>query len=305
MSEKRSDMLFLSALLKISYIASAAPHYDFNKKETHRSKFYIAYTICTLVLILGAFIICSLTWVQPNRSDTSQAQHIGYLLEVLSSLLLAIGAIFAVSGAIFMSKTWQNLLQQLQNLNVKLGFYESNSVKNSEKILKIIFIFLPLICKDIYCIVVYKIVGPEKMSPYFICNCIFEWYCFVPTTLVVLLALSLRDRYQVLVETLEKFEKRKGTLEKLDSNVNTNELLVNMTCSSYLRNISKLYRSLSSILDKYNAVFGYQILFMLGYTLLSVLKSFNYCLKQTDSNGITNVLLANLCMTGFNLVKLV
>lgn len=293
-------MLLLRTLLKISYAFSTAPYYDFTLKKTRKLKLYTLYSSCTLLMITAGFLYSSIFIKKGARPGESQVQQIGNLLETLSSLLLAVAALTAVSGAVFMRKKWQRLLEQLQNINVKLGIWEKDS---ANVYFKLFLMLLPKVCKDVYCIYAYSTTSFASMPKYFICNTVFDYYCFVPTLLVISLAFILKSKYKMLMELLKRRER--GISISENNIFLTNELLTHKTTfGGYLRGISKLFRLLNSILDNYNAIFGYQLLFMLGHTLLSVLQTFDYCLKYRETGfDSTDVLFANLCMTAFNLVR--
>lgn len=306
-TRENTDIVFLKALLKISYAFSTAPYYDFGKKEVRRFRFYSFYSICTLSLIIGGFLYSAI-FIKEDSGSGSQSEQISKFLQMVTALLLAIAASMAASSPLYMSDKWQYLLQQLQNINVKLGYWERESSENTKKIFALLFlVFLPIVCKDIYCFIAYIHNAASVVPKYFICNTIFECYCFVPTVLMVLLGIILKDKYETVLELL-KYSKNNcnaGVFTKKSGYINIDELFNDhATYDNYLRRIAKLFRLLNSILENYNLVFGYQMLFMLGYTLLSVLETFDYCLKykQLSSGDSFNPLLANLCITGFNLV---
>lgn len=296
-------MFLLKTLLQISYAFSTAPHYNFEIKQTRKFKFYKVYSSCTLLLIVVAFLYSSIKFRndEDTPNNSSQSQQIHNLLEMLSSLLLAVAALIAVSTAVFVSNKWQSLLKQIQDVDVKLGVMENNSTSNQRKVyIKLFLIYLPKLCKDIFCTFVYN--NSERIPKYFICNTIFEYYCFTPTLLIVCLGLSLKNKYKMLLKLLKLPARNVAYTE---NNFFITELLPknNLIYGDYLRGMSKMFRLLYSIIDNCNLIFGYQLLFMLGHTLLSVLQTFDYCLKykQTTQDS-TNILFANLCNTGFNLV---
>lgn len=299
---KPTHILLLKTLLKISYVFSTAPYYDFKAKEIRKFKLYTTYSSCTFLLIIIGFLYSSIFISDDGAKGSSQSQQIGSLLEMLASLLLAIATLTAVSGALFKSDKWYYLLEQLENVDVKLGFFENDSATVAKGIyVKLLLIYLPKVCKDIYCIYAYS---STNLPKYLICNTIFEYYCFAPTLLLVSLALILKDEYKAVMGFLNNHQKSEIIPE---NNFVISELFTHYTTpGSYLRSMSKMFRLLNTILDNYNHIFGYQLLFMLGHTLLSVLQTFDYCLKyrETTSNDSTDVLFANLCITAFNLVTI-
>lgn len=298
----RADMQFLQLLLKISYALSTAPYYDFEKKKIRKFKLYSIYSSSTLVFIIMGFLFSAAS-VSVNGEKESQAQQIGSLMEMLASLLLVIAALFAVSGAIFMSDKWQYFFEQLQNADIKLGFSREAAVFR-KTYLKLLFLCLPKVLKDIYCIYTYTSLSPGHMPKYFICNTIFEYYCYISTLLSVSFTFIIKDDYKMVMKFLKNHRREIG-LGK--SKLIISEILPYSTASSsQLRSISKMFRLLNSILEHYNLIFGYQLLFMLGHTLLAVLQTFDYCLKykKIGSDGSMHALFANLCMTAFNLVNI-
>lgn len=297
---KPTHILLLKTLLKISYAFSTAPYYDFQTKKIRKFKLYSIYSSCTFLLIIVGFFYSSIFISDDGAKGSSQSQQIGSLLEMLASLLLVIATLTAVSGALFKSDKWYYLLEQLQNVDVKLGFFENDSEKIAKEIyLKLLLIYLPKVCKDVYCIYAYSFTNVPR---YLICNTIFEYYCFAPTLLLVSLALILKDEYKAVMGFL--MNSQRNEIGPGNNFVITELFTHYITPGSSLRSMSKMFRLLNSILDNYNHIFGYQLLFMLGHTLLSVLQTFDYCLKyrEATSNDSTDVLFANLCITGFNLV---
>lgn len=294
-------MLQLKTLLKVSYLFSTAPYYNFETKQICKCKFYIFYSICTLLLIVTGFFYTSICINSTKSSDSSQSQQIGSLLETLSSLLLTLSALIAVSSAIFMTDKWKFLLVQLQHVDVKLGLWKNESMNYKRKIcIKLFLVYALKLSKDVYCIFVYNWTGFGNMPKYFICNTIFEYYCFAPTLLMVLLAQIFRSKYKLLMELLQH---QTNVVHSVNNLVITELFISRVTYGSYIRSTSKMFKQLNSILDNYNLIFGYQLLFMLGHTLLSVLQTFDYCLKyRQTTNDSADVLFANLCITGFNLV---
>lgn len=249
----QTDMLLLKTLLKISYAFATAPYYDFQTKQIRKFKLYTFYSSCTLLLIVTGFLY-SCIFISGTGDGSSQSQQIGNLLEMLSSLLLAISALIAVSASVFMSKKWTYLFEELQNVDVKLGCWENDAKTNQNNIyLKLLLIYLPKLCKDVYCIFVCYDLG--RMPKYLVCNIAFEYYCLAPTLLIVFLGLTFKDKYKVVMQLLKNHQT--SVLNRSESKFVITELLKNnTTCDNYLRGTSKMFRLLNSILENYNFYLG-------------------------------------------------
>lgn len=111
---------------------------------------------------------------------------------------------------------------------------------------------------------------------------------------MVQLNFILRRRYKILadklVETMDTFE-------------------LHFKTADVIRDVVKIYKNLNNIVGEYNDIFGYQVLFTLGNTLLSVLQSFDSCLRykkleEKYDNRAINILLIDILTTAFNLVIL-
>lgn len=293
------SMEFLRTTYLVNVFFSAVPLFRFETKSVVRTKFSIVYSACTAIAVIGLYIF-STFFLHPYDKKVSTITS--EFLDVFTSALLLISTLIIITNPVFQTKKWKNLLRELMRVTAKLeqrkGGNEPKCI--SIQVLKLVGLHLLIVSINTVRLTTVYNINAETESKYFFCGCLYEYYCFTSTVLMIEICMTLKQRYKILSELLETTVGN-GTTQ---STSNKHIAIVDQ-----IRRISKIYKMLNYSVDVYNDIFGYQTLFMIGNTLLSVLQSFDACLRYSklrDKYGddTINILIPDLTTTFFNLVKL-
>lgn len=296
-------MLFLKHILKLNNLLSVAPKYDFTNKCVIQSKFYLLYSIITAAVLIVGYI-CSAVM---SASYDSQTSITSKFLDIISSVLLLTAAVITTTNPIFQVKGWQKLLRDLYRVHEKLLLGNTQlETKGAASFYKLLALYCIVIMKDTFRIVIWSFIDIKTptSSKFFIGSCIYEFYCFTSTILFVQLNCVLRKMYKVLIDVLKHNDNIKYNFVSPNAEIYT---IASKLTYSHARYATRIYKSLYCIVKQYNSIFGYQILLSLGFTLISVLKTFDVYLRykklqETYGEDATRILLTNLCTTLFNMV---
>lgn len=289
-NNKNSDMVFLKMILKLNGVFSAAPYYNFLQRDNKWSKCNTLYSLFVAFLFITLYALS--TFCNPPY-DAIISSVTSTFLDIMTSFTLLIASLIILINVIFQTKKWKKLLNQLLTVNRKLETSNIISTNFSNaNYLKLLLLHILIFGITGFRLALWYLNDMRTETKYFLCTCIYEYYCFITTLTMVQLNFILRRRYNILadklVETMDTFE-------------------LHFKTADVIRDIVKIYKNLNDIVGKCNDIFGYQVLFTLGNTLLSVLQSFDSCLRykkleEKYGNRAINVLLIDILTTVFNLV---
>lgn len=304
MKTAKSDTLFLNSIIKLNNFLSVAPKYDFAKKRVIKSTFCLLYSLTTAAIFITSYV-CSAVMSEPYDSKTSLTSK---FLDIISSVLLLTAALITTTNPIFQAKGWQKMLRDLYHVNEKLLQNNEFKAKRIGTVYKLLALYCVVITKDAFRMAIWFCIDATTptSSKFFICSCLYEFYCFSSTILIVQLNYVLNKRYKILVDVLKRTDFNTNYKYNVSSHSGICTVAFKSTYS-HARYVTRIYKTLYCIVKEYNSIFGYQVLLSLGFTLISVLKTFDIYLRykklqEMYGEDATRILLTHLCTTGFNMV---
>lgn len=280
-------MKYLKILLRIGYLISVSPKYNFQTALTNTSKWNSLYTIVTTTAVI---LVCIFVFVTnplyriPNILITGKLLHIGYCLCITGATASAL------LTPLLQTQSWKRLLDNLDNLETTfLGM--DHSFRQSYKLVawKIFFLYFIVTLKDVYIIICTWKKSP-KLYVYLMYTELYKYYTYTPLLIYIRINSIMRNKYKFMSFLLKKWAYEQHILN------NENDVMMhgkqNATGAFRVKIMlmKRTYKKLIDTAEVHNNIFGFQIFFTIGYTFLRNLERFSGSLsiKKEENTTIFN-----------------
>lgn len=248
------DKHIIIILLKIAKFCGICPL----EKRTRFSVFYQIFILC---VTLSLTVISTYLYLGENYHTMSSLRA---LLNIFTLTFLTIEGIAIQITSLLYPKTWKRLYKEL-DLN-------RNGISPKTKIYFELFVIHFLFFgRIVWNLSVWVAISGWKMNSLFIYRIIYEYNAIISVTLMVHINNIIRKRLRCTYGILLKAEK-------------------NYQYGIRVLQVEIDYRKLLRVLDDFNCIFGYQILFLMGHTIIILLSVLHVTLIYS-SNDLNNILI--------------
>lgn len=228
------------------------------------SRLGVFYQIFMLCFTFGVSVFCIVTIA--NTSYTSiTTLHV--FIDVLTSTFITIQGCSIQIISLLYPAAWRRLSKELNIATV------NNEKQTRGFIFEILLLHVIFAVKYVSCAMVWTRVVGWWLYKYYIFRAVHDYYAFITILLIVHTNLIIKKRFNTMNEVLKNTPKI---------------FIVKFEPQLQIRQIECAYRKLLVVLEHFNSVFGYQILFIMGNTVALVLQSLCYVLKHTENIWIVS-----------------
>lgn len=261
---RKSDRNDLIHLLHIYRIFSITPNFNFHKKKVVYSTWRNSYAVATICFVVIFYFISVIGRIKTHYFEID---GLNVFLDILNYLLLTITNILLVCNCLLKRNLWSKFL------NAFLDTDNDTSIGRYFVYLKLLLLhilYVTLLIFDIY--VWTSSHGIEKYIFYFF-RFIQEYHCVLGLILLQCFNSMLKTRFEILNRKVSrtasylKVCKDKKIFFVREISYNKSGTFVNMDISKTIQSYDKL----CSIIEMFNQIFGWQILFLLIHSSVDAL----------------------------------
>lgn len=250
----------LNVLLTISRFFGISPSKNPSRLNVYYQVFITSITLC--FSLVSIFTNCF------NNYAIMTSIH--RLIDLLSSTMATTLGVSMQAAALIQAEFWRKLLQELnieskENLKKRI-YYE------------IFIIHFICIARMIWNICAFTIVVGVEMNKYYLHIMLHEYFGIILTGSIMHINCLIKHKFRLL---------HKNLLTRHD---------IFHHHISQMKQTERDYRNAMVILDDFNNIFGYPIMFLMGYSLTVMLNSLCVALKFISFNN-TNEVLILMCST--------
>lgn len=277
----RDELDILRGLLKLTSMLSISPNYKSTKNGKKSSRLY-GILIASVILISYGISIDGTIKQQYIKNHYSRME---ILLDSMTTLLVTVSAIITVLSPVFYYHTWTEFFKLLRNL-IKTT---DNSILNDNITamrvnIEVFFINAVFGIRFVWSILVWERCIGIETSKYRIFSHAIEYIPLISITLMIYLNRIIKHKYKQLNKSAQQLSTWMGW-RNITSQTNKFSVLTIYTANDFknrIKIIHEKYRKLGRIVFYYNCIFGWQILFILGITIMAMLDGLNFILKQNN-----------------------
>lgn len=256
------DKVAIKILVKVARFNGICP----SEKPTN---FYSFYQICMMCATLG-FSVSSIYYAGSKVYSTISTIHI--FIDLLTSLFITIeGSSLQITSLLFSTK-WRSLLKEFNFKNGNKNYIASICFE----MFILHFLFIGRIIWNFF---VWSNILGLKFYSYYIFRSIHEYHTMITIVLMVHINRIIKKRFCVMNEILS------NTTKKLEWQMH------------YVRKVEIIYRKLMLVLENFNYVFGYSILFIIGNAVAVILESLRYALQHHSFSSTEDMLIMGWSLT--------
>lgn len=253
----------INVLIRLTSTFFITPSYNFImcNMETSYTRRIICSIMCaiSLAVIYVVYLQFSINAFYIHQGASS----LGVVVDSLSILSYTVLAIVTVLSPVFHMQSWKQMFILLQEVSEALNCNTSQYSSTNRKwfVAGICVIHVAFIAKIIWNIIVWLIYEKMDGYVYYIPVDVSEYLSVISMILVIYLNKIIRHKYAYL----NNFVKRSVNKDWKSKNI---------------RSIRKNYRKLGTAIQLLSKIFGYQMLCVMETTIISILESFYYALRQ-------------------------
>lgn len=256
MEAKDKDVI--KVLLKIGRLFGLYPL----EKPSCLGVFYQIFMLC-FTFAVSVFSMYNIVKMSYNSISTL---HI-FIDGLASSFVIIQGCCIQITSVLYPT-VWIKILKELNLVN-------ADKKHKKSVVFEILFLHLLFVARIAFSAIVWTQVTGWWLYKYYIFRIVHEYYAFNTLLLMVHVNRVVKIRFRAINEIL--YTTQKLFVEKFDLQLQ-------------VRHVETVYKELLLLLDNLNSVFGYTILFIMANTVIVVLKSFCYVLKNFDFDSIDDIL---------------
>lgn len=274
---KDLDINYIFDLLKLTEKLALTPHLDKEKQEMKSYKYYHLIVIASLAFVCAFSVYGIVVYFFPFFTTTNA------VLRLLSVLGMSVLNIVSIVVAAVNVETWNCFLKRFSFLDKKLKYKSS---KNSGKMWKfqIIINNFAVFCLFGYDAYVWYYNYHWELFRYYILNYVNYYLCIMTILVILHFASALAARYKKINSLLIKSNDLHNIFNSLIP-IKGSERLNNLKS---IREVTDYYILLSDLVDMFNILFGWQILFITELVIVILLEVFNNLSLNLDTSLITS-----------------
>lgn len=268
-------------LLKLGKIFSVTPSYEYIRSDRNASLMSRIYGILFPAGIVMAYGVC-LNGTIKYRYKKFHVEAVGVIIDSMTTFLFASSAVITTLSPTLHRQTWRKFFNLLEDVNKDMNYSATDRTNNTRRA-RIEFFFAHVTFLLIYFwnISVWAYFLGIQTSGYYIFRHSAEYIPFLSTILMVYLNRIIRDRYTCLNKAVKQpavwAVKRNFTSELKQLHLYVRNSTV---AEESIRRIQRNFRKLGKLVCMFNNIFGYQILFLIGMTILTLLESLESALRE-------------------------
>lgn len=275
-SREKTGIYYLKPIYKLSNLLGLAPPYDFDNFESKTQNHFYKYYCTAILCFLITTYIYSMYGSISRLYQLSQTTTI--IIQILYYLFIMILNVITVFGSFIQNKlSWKKMLDTFKKLDSQINLMAKKRLLISTFNLQIIVGHLLLITVLGYDAYVGQDAYGIELFQYFICIKLEFYLIFITVILMCHFALAIKNRFESFNEILRKItiantpyiiSKKSNSISPININI--------FTSKGNLKNITRMFSTLSELVNLYNKIFGWQILVLMGIVLMALLESFNF-----------------------------
>lgn len=277
---KPRDRKAIEILLRIGSVLGVSPMNSLSQIENQPKG------SLNLFLLLVSLTMCVFSIYFNVRDNYVNMKQMDVFVDLLSMVVNGILGAVIIIGPLFNSAIWKKLLLELQ-CNKKLMQCDGNKEKETHhqvytEIIVCHIVFMARFSWDAYVWICCHGIDIYKNYLYRFFN---EYCAMIAILIMVHLNLVVKNYFYLLNNALWAIVQNSNhcVVEK------PTHLALLSAANSYnkvnnIRRVQTAYRKLSKMIDHFNAIFGYQILLLMGYTVAVTLGSLHSALKYNNFN---------------------
>lgn len=241
------------ALLRIARLIGIAP----SEQPSRFGHLYQLFILCVSVSV-SVF-----SMVQMGRQRFAYMSAMQAFTDIVTSVSIMVQGVSVQAISLLCPTAWRKLFGDLQigNKTAKTG--------GSERIyLELLILHLVFFAWTVWNTNVWLEVEGFRIYKYYVFRLIHEYCTMVSIALMVHVNLIIKERFRAISVALNLSPTL--LLEKLE--------MQNRISCSYIRHLQANYRKLTQLIEHFNFVFGYQILFTLANSICAMLESLHVSL---------------------------
>lgn len=264
------DRKVIEILLKIGSIVGVTPISSLSKIDSIRNK---SFTVLQLVL---STTICTSSIYFNARDSYVNMSKMDMFVDLLPLVFNAMQGVVIITGPLFYSTSWQKLLTALQNNKQLIDYKKSNHIKKEETArvyAELILFHIMFIARFSWDALVWISCRGFYIYKNYLYRMYHEYCAIIAIFLMIHFNLVIQNYFRLLNNIL------RCTITNYRSQKRNDRRMVCALCtdifnaSHEFRNVQTAYRKLSKMISHFNTIFGYQILFLMGYTVAVTLGS--------------------------------
>lgn len=210
-------------------------------------------------------ILCSISCIYRNATlFYASGRSIDIFIDILTSCFAIMQGLSFQFSCLFFAEKWRTFYE-----DIKFNYNKTMEHGKTNVLVEIVVLHLIFFIRLIFSFWAwYPLIGLEATINNFF-RYLNDYYCMISVVLLVHINIIIKRKYSLI-----------------------NKFLRSSNCLQHVENI---YRKTSLLIDDFNYTFGYQILFIMGNAIASILECLNNVLKVNhwDTEQIT-LLLWNL-----------
>lgn len=289
------DRHAIEILLRIGSIIGVCPVGSLSRIETVRHKFF------AFLLLAVSLATCTYSIYFNAKDNYIHMTKMDTFVDLLSLVFNALHGSVIIIGPLFCSATWKKLLAELQSHRHLTQWYKVVHKKENRKALvytEMFLIHVLFIARFSWDAFVWISCHGFKIYKNYLYRMYHEYSAMIAILLMVHINLAIQNHFQLLNNALRcvvKIFYPTGEMETQLCLLQGNSL--NKLNMSYeLRNIQTAYRRLSKMIERFNKIFGHQILFLMGYTVTVMLASLHNSLIHNNFKETMDVMILSLSL---------
>lgn len=268
-------------LLKLASFFSVSPSYEFIRSNKNVSFTSRIYGLVVPIGIIVAYGVC-LDGTIRYRYKQFHVEEVGIVIDSMTTFLFASSAVITTLSPALHRQTWKSFFKLLKDVSETMNCSRAahdNTFKNLKVqlfVVHVLFLFIYFWNISVWA----YFIGIET-SRYYIFRHSAEYIPFLSTILMVNLCKIIRRRYRFLNESVRQ-PAIWATNRNFKEELKHLHLRVRVSSKSEesIRNIQRNYRKLGKLVYIFNSLFGYQILVLIGMTILTLLESLESAIRE-------------------------
>lgn len=281
---KPRDRRAIEILLRIGSTFGVSPI----SSLSHQGDNKVKVSFILFLLLLSSTMCVSSTYYNAKDNYVNM-NKMDLFVDLLSMVFNGMLGVIIIIGSLCYSQTWKKLLVKLQSsrklIQCWTHFFNSDKEEKVTVYTEIIVchvIFIVRFAWDAYVWISCHGFNVYKNSIYRIYN---EYCAMISILIMIHINLVIRSYFVLLNNTL-RFTARETAQQLALIPIAFNK----PQFYNEIRNIQNTYRKLSKMIEHFNTIFGYQILLLMGYTIVVTLGSLQGALKYNNFNEKIDVM---------------
>lgn len=256
----KNERWAIKILLRLTSTFFVTPSYgflmhDYKAPSLINSNFF---SIICAFLLLSTYIVYLQYSIKMFYLHNS-ASALGIVVDTLSILSYTILATVTILSPVFHRQTWKEMFALLQEVDKDMNYDASQYPPTNRRwfLVQLFAVHIVFAFKIVWNMLVWFIYENMSAYVYYVPFDLSEYFSVISLLLMVYLNKIIRKKYAYI-----------------------NKLLSQYNNQERIRCIRKIYRKLGTSIHLYNTIFGYQMLFVVQTTVITVLESLYYGLRQ-------------------------